>query len=248
MEWQDDGIVLAARRHGENDVILSLLSHGHGRAAGLLRGGQGRRLRGIAQIGNRLRVRWRARLADHLGSFSCELDRAEAGGLLDEPSRLAALMAAAALTEAALPERAPHPGLFDALGALLVALRGDDWPRRYVHWEMALLAELGFGLDLSRCAATGRTDDLAFVSPRTGRAVSRDGAGAWRDRLFALPRFLIVPEHAAGPDDLLRGLDLTGHFLLREVFAPVGRPLPPARARLIDRLRHVGAASSITRP
>lgn len=248
MEWQDDGIVLMARPHGENDAILSLLTCGHGRAAGLLRGGQGRRWRGLLQPGNRVRARWRARLAEHLGSYTCELDRAEAGGLLDEPSRLAALMAACALVEVALPERAPHPRLFDAFRRLLDALPGDDWAAHYVRWEIELLAELGFGLDLTCCATTGRTEGLAFVSPRTGRAVSTDGAGIWRDRLLALPAFLVEQGSAPPPADVLAGLELTGHFLLREVFEPIGQSIPPARTRLIDRLRQSATTSSIRRP
>jgi DNA repair protein RecO (recombination protein O) len=248
MEWQDDGIVLMARPHGENDAILSLLTRGHGRAAGLLRGGQGRRWRGLVQPGNRVRVRWRARLAEHLGSYTCELDRAEAGALLDEPSRLAALTAACALVEVALPERAPHPRLFDAFRRLLDALPGDDWAAHYVRWEIELLAELGFGLDLTCCATTGRTDELAFVSPRTGRAVSTDGAGIWRDRLLALPAFLVEPGGTPPAADVLAGLELAGHFLLREAFEPIGQPLPPARTRLIDRLRQSSTTSSIRRP
>lgn len=248
MEWLDDGIVLAARPHGESDAILSLLTYAHGRASGLVRGGQGRRWRGLVQSGNRLRVRWRARLAEHLGSFTCELDRAEAGRLLDEPSRLAALMAACALAEAALPERAPHPQLFEMFCGLLDGLPGADWARDYVRWEIAFLAELGFGLDLTSCATTGRLDDLAYVSPRTGRAVSRAGAGPWRDRLLALPEFLVQPDVQARPEDILSGLELAGHFLLREVFTPVGQALPPARTRLIDRLRQASTTSSISRP
>jgi len=248
MEWQDDGIVLAGRPHGESDVILSLLTRDHGRAAGLLRGGQGRRWRGLVQPGNRVRVRWRARLADHLGHFTCELDRAEAGGLLDDPARLAALISACALAEAALPERAPHPQLHAAFCHLLDALHGEAWARDYVRWEIALLAELGFGLDLSACAATGSADNLAYVSPRTGRAVSAGAAGRWRDRLLPLPAFLVEPGRAADAADILAGLDLAGHFLWREVFAPIGQVLPPARTRLIDRLRRTATTSSIRRP
>lgn len=248
MEWHDDGIVLAVRPHGESDVILSLLTGGHGRATGLLRGGQGRRWRGLVQPGNRVRVRWRARLSDHLGHFTCELDRAEAGSLLDEPARLAALMSACTLTEAALPERAPHPRLYQAFCHLLDALHGDAWASTYVRWEIALLAELGFGLDLTACAATGQADNLAYVSPRTGRAVSAGAAGPWRDRLLPLPAFLVEPGRVADAGAVLAGLELAGHFLLREVFAPIGQILPPARTRLIDRLRRSATTSSIPRP
>src|SRR6185437_15779242 len=159
MEWSEEAIVLAARRHGETALIVQLLTRGHGRHAGLVRGGQGRKLRTIYQIGNRLAVTWKARLAEHLGGFAGELLRGHA--------------AAAAMAEAALPEREPHPKAYDGLSALLAALDGDSgWALGYVEWEAALLAELGFGLDLSRCAATGETADLIYVSPKSGQAVS----------------------------------------------------------------------------
>jgi DNA repair protein RecO (recombination protein O) len=202
----------------------------------------------MTEPGNRLAIRWRARLSEHLGQFTCELVRAEAARLLDDPLRLSALLAACALGETALPERAPHPRLFDAFGELLDALPGNDWARAYVRWEIALLAELGFGLDLSACAATGRASGLAYVSPRTGRAVSMEGAGPWRDRLLPLPAFLVAPDREARSVDIQAGLALSGHFLQREVFAPVGQTLPPARARFIDRLRTLATISSICRP
>ena len=174
MEWRDRGFVLAARRHGENAVVAELLTRDHGRHAGLVRGGQSPRMRAVLQPGNQVVAVWRGRLAEHLGSIACEIVRAHAARILDDPGRLAALSAAAALVAAALPEREPHADVFASFESLLEALDSStDWPARYVCWERDLLAALGFGLDLDRCAVTGVTSDLAYVSPRTGRAVSR---------------------------------------------------------------------------
>src|SRR6185312_7173859 len=173
MEWEDDGIVLATRRYGEGALVVQLLTRGHGRHAGLVRGGQGRKLRTVYQTGNHVSAVWKARLAEHLGTLSGELRHGHAARVLDDPARLACLSAAAALAEAAIPEREPHARAFEGLCALLQALDEDHgWAVGYVEWEMLLLAELGFGLDLSRCAATGEKADLVYVSPRSGQAVS----------------------------------------------------------------------------
>jgi len=245
MNWADDGIVLAARKHGETSLIVSLLTRAHGRHAGLVRGGAGRRARGVYQPGNRVTARWRARLAEHLGSFTCELEDGVAAGLLDDRRRLAGLAAACALAEAALPERQPHAavhdglrGLLDALTAPAAAAGSVGWVEAYLRWEIGLLGELGFGLDLSRCAATGRNDGLAWVSPRTGRAVSLSAGQPYADRLLPLPSFLLAPSGAASPDPaaLSDGFALTGYFLDRHVFAAHHRRMPPARARLVRAL------------
>jgi len=241
MEWADEGIVLSARKHGENAAIVQLLTRGHGRHAGLVRGGAGARARGILQPGNRVQAVWRARLAEHLGTYRCELLHSGGALLLDDAVRLAALAAACALAEAALPEREPHPALFEGLAALIAALQSSDrvagWGRAYVQWELGLLAELGFGLELSRCAATGRNDELAYVSPRTGQAVSLAAGEPYKDRLLPLPQFLVVPGSLPADADVLAGLDLAGHFLERHAFAALHRELPRARALLIGRLR-----------
>jgi len=247
MEWTDTGVVLALRRHGESDAIASILTAEHGRHAGLVRGG-GRRQAPVFQLGNRITLRWRGRLEEHLGSFVGELEHATAARLLDEPERLSGLAAACAVTEAALPEREPHPGAHGDLLRLVAALQDDaDWRGAYVRWECRLLAELGFGLDLARCAATGVSDELVFVSPRTGRAVSRGAGQPYADRLFALPAFLapVVGSDPAGPPaappaphEIEAGLALTGYFLDREVFQPLGRAAGPgARTRFVDQVR-----------
>jgi len=181
MEWHDEGFVLAVRRHGENDVIVSLLTREHGRHAGLVKGGGGRRGGALYEIGNRLGAGWRGRLEEQLGHYACEIQSQPAAQLLDEPLRLSALAAAAAVAEEAMPEREPHPRAFEGFAGLveglLTATALTDWAARYVRWELDLLAELGFGLDLGNCAISGATTDLAFVSPASGRAVSEAAAG-----------------------------------------------------------------------
>jgi len=247
MDWSDDGIVLAARKHGESSAIVTLLTRRHGRHLGLVRGGAGRRARGLYQPGNTVAASWRARLSEHLGSYTCEPVRAHAAGLLESAGALGALASACALVDTVLPEREPHAAVYEASLALLTALAGPRWAQSYVRWELALLAELGFGLDLASCAATGANDGLVFVSPRTGRAVSAAAGEPYRDRLLTLPAFLIEPDDgiAASPAELGSGLALTGHFLERCVFAPDGRKLPPARSRLVDALGHFTTISGI---
>ena len=236
MLWEDEGVVLALRRHGESAAVVSLLTAAHGRHAGLVRGGAGRRARPVYQIGNRLRVTWRARLAEHLGSFAGELQDAIAAALLDRPDRLAALGAACALLEATLPERDPHPLLYNELNELISVLQEqDEWRERYVRFELALLAELGFGLDLTACAVTGEPADLAYVSPRSGRAVGRAAAGVYAPRLLPLPRFLLG-QGAADQAQIQAGLRLTGAFLQRHLFDAAERPMPTARERLLGRI------------
>ena len=236
MEWTDDAIVLSARRHGESGAVVHVLSAGHGRHAGLVHGGFGKAHRGALLPGNRVRVRWRARLAEQLGTMTCELVDAVAARAMDDPARLAAVSSACALCEATLPERQPHGPAFLALAALLDALESESWPTVYVHWELALLRDLGYGLDLGSCAATGANDGLAFVSPRSGRAVSASAGEPWRDKLLALPRFLVTGgEGDAG--EIAQGLILTGFFLERHVLGPNALPMPAARSRLVDRLR-----------
>ncbi len=215
--------------------MVSLLTREHGRHAGLVRGGVGKAARGSLQPGNRLLVTWKARLEDHLGNLTWELTGSSGTAWLHDPRRLAGLSAACALAEAALPERQSHAAVFEGLLAVLGALEGDDWPALYVHWELGLLAELGYGLDLSCCAATGQADDLAFVSPRSGRAVSRAAGQPYRDRLLVLPGFLLGAE--ATPADVAVGLALTGHFLERHVLGPQSKGMPAARSRLVERLQ-----------
>ena len=247
MEWQDTGFVLGTRRHGESALIAELLTAEHGRHAGLVRGGQSPRRRALLQPGNLVAAHWRGRLPEHLGSLDCELIEAHAAPLLDDPDRLAALNSATALLLAALPEREPHPEIYEALAGLLALIQAaPEWPHAYVVWECSLLAALGFGLDLGRCAATGTNQDLAYVSPRTGRAVSRDAGSPYRDRLLPLPAFL-WRDSPPEPSDIVAGLVLTRHFLLHHLLEPQGGRLPEARERLLERMQRSAAAGIITR-
>jgi DNA repair protein RecO (recombination protein O) len=247
MHWADDGFVVAVRRYGENGLIAELLTRDHGRHLGLVRGGQSPARRSVLQPGNGVAAVWRGRLPEHLGTFTCELRQAHAARFLNDPDRLAALAAASALLAVALPEREPHPDVFAAFAELLAMLdSAADWPARYVLWECGLLAALGFGLDLTRCAATGATDDLDYVSPRTGRAVSRLAGGPYHRKLLPLPAFL-WRETAPEAGDIGRGLALTEHFLRHHLLSPQGRTLPPARVRLALRMRPQQAAATIGR-
>jgi len=245
MQWQDTGFVLAARRHGESALIVELLTQEHGRHAGLVRGGQSPRWRAMLQPGNEVDAVWRGRLDEHLGTIVCELVRAHAARVLEDAGRLAGLTSAAALVAAALPEREPQPVVFASFARLIQALDSAiDWPAHYVRWEQDLLGALGFGLDLARCAVSGATTDLAYVSPRTGRAVSRTAGLPYSDKLLRLPEFLWrdVP---ADEGQLALGLTLTGYFLTHHVFAPQSRALPAARLRLAERMRQAAGADTI---
>ncbi len=240
MQWSESGIVLSARRHGETSSLVMLFTELHGRHAGLVRGGQGRRARGLYQAGNVVSAVWRARLDEHLGNYRCELVGARAAGLLDDALRLAALSSACAVVEAALPERHPYPTLYAAFQSLGEDIASaSDWRASYARFELMLLAELGFGLDLSACAVTGATEDLQFVSPRSGRAVSAAAGARWREKLLPLPAFLWRPD-AAPPaaEDLRAALKLTGWFLAAHIFADAG--MPPARERFLERLAREG--------
>ena len=234
MNWRDRGIVLASRPHGETGAVVQILTAQHGRHAGLVRGGQGRRARGILQPGNEVAADWSGRLPEHLGSLTCELVDSHAARLMEMPDRLAALTSAAALCERALPEREPHPACFEGFLVLLTALDGEHWAEVYVRWELALLSELGFGLDLTACAGGGDNDQLAYVSPRSGRAVSLAAGEPYREKLLSLPRFL-AGRGTGGREEVAQGLELTAFFLRRYIFHPQDRDLPKARLRLAER-------------
>ena len=236
-EFEDDAYVLSARAHGETGAIVELLTARHGKYAAHVAGGASRRMKPFLQAGARTLVHYRARVADQLGSASLEPVGEGPAALFDDRTALAGLSAAAAVAGAALPEREPHPGVFLAFEALSAALALPDiWPAVFVRFEAGLLQELGFGLDLSKCAATGEVDDLIYVSPRTGRAVSRKAGEPYKDRLLALPPFMLSAQTGLAAGDVKAGLDLTAHFLELFVFGPVNRPLPPARVWLVERL------------
>ncbi len=237
MEFEDDAYVLSARAFGESGAIVELLTAHHGKYAAHVAGGASRRIKPFLQAGARAIVSYRARVSDQLGSAAIEPVGEGPSALFDDPLALAGLSAAASVAAAALPEREPHPGAFLAFEALSSALALPDvWPAVFVRFEAGLLQDLGFGLDLSKCAATGQLDDLIYVSPRTGRAVSRDAGEPYKDRLLTLPPFMLSSQSGLRPGDVKAGLDLTAHFLEAFIFGPLNRPLPPARLWLIDKL------------
>lgn len=238
MEWTDDAIVLSVRAHGESSAIVEALTRHHGRHLGLVRGGASRKSKSLLQPGNSVQLHWRARLSDHLGNFTVEPMRARAGDMLEDRERLIGLNAFTTIAHAALPERETHANVHEAAEILLDAMLTEDfrhWAPLFVRWEAGLLEALGFGLDLSRCAATGSTDDLIYVSPKSGRAVSRAGGEAYKDRLFLLPGFLLSSQNTPiTRAEIATGLALTAHFLLERVLLPHGHTLPAARQRLAE--------------
>lgn len=237
MEWSDEGIVLSRRAHGESSVVLELLTRSHGRHAGLVRGGRSRRLRPVLQLGNMVSATWRARLSEHLGTLTVELNRPYASLIMEDRSALLGLTSLCELARL-LPERDPHPALYQAF--LLILEHIDNvhvWPGLVVRWEFELLSELGFRLDLAACAATGVTKNLNYVSPKSGRAVSDEAAAPYADRLLALPAFLTNRRCGdISERDIRDAFVLTGYFLEKHVLGPRDLALPEARQRLIDLL------------
>ena len=244
MDWEAPAIVLDARPYGEGDAIATVMTEQHGLHRGLARGGASRAHAATWQPGNLVQVRWVARLSDQLGSFGAEMIHAGAASVIDDALALAMLSAACAVADGALPEREAHPRVFHGLLRLVAHLpRGADMLADQIRWEMLLLADLGYGLDVTACAVTGETAGLAYVSPRTGRAVTAAAAGIWQQRLLRLPGFL-AGANTAAPADWRDGLALTGHFLARDAFGAQHRPLPQARQMLYDRVAVLAAEST----
>lgn len=237
MDWRDTGILLSSRRHGESSMIIEVFTPAHGRHAGVVRGGASRKVAPILQPGAQLDLTWRARLEDHLGSFTVELQRSRAAIAMGDRLALAGMNTVLALLAFVLPEREAHPALYAQSQNLLDLLDQPDlWPLAYLRWETALLDDLGYGLDLTQCAVTGGTDDLIYISPKSGRAVSASGAGDWADRLLPMPEAFRT-DGATGNADIVAALGTTGYFLEHKLAAgQIGKPLPPARARFIDLL------------
>lgn len=241
MEWSSEGVILSVRPHGETSGIVELLTPDRGRHAGLVRGARSKRLRGELQPGNRIRATWKARLSEHLGLFQTELTEPSGAALLEDRLALSGLNAACALASALLPEREPHSAVYDAFSLLVEHLPDIDvWPALMVRFEAGLLADLGYGLDLSKCAASGVRDELVWVSPNTGRAVSAEAGEPYRDKLLVLPPFLLGAQAALRPGDVEAGFRLTGWFLERRILWLADRNLPEARAVMLERLSAAG--------
>ena len=236
MHWQDEGIIVGVRRHGETSAIVELLTREHGRHVGLVRGGRSKRMQPLLQMGNEVLAEWRARIEDHLGDYRLEAKTMRAAHIMDQSSALFALGHMCGLIRL-LPEREPHYGLFDVMQIVLEKLPDVRLSAPLViRFEQHILTELGFGLDLSECALTGAREDLAFVSPKTGRAVTRTAAAPWLDKLLPVPAFLLqndtpfmMPDQQAIRD----GFALTGHFLERHVYGPRGQQEPETRRSFI---------------
>lgn len=227
--WQDQGIVLSVRSHGENGAIVSMLTEGQGRHAGYVRGASSSKMRGTLEPGNRVDANWSSRVSDGLGSFQLELCKNHAAGFMQDPIKLSALQSACALVDAALPEREVHAGLYHGLEALFDMLAGDVWGAAYVMWEIAFLKELGFSLDFSQCAGGGDAQTLAYISPKTGRAVSYEAGAPYKGKLLDLPGFLKPNGGAGDDDDVLTGLKMTGYFLEHWVFNHHTHGIPDPR-------------------
>jgi DNA repair protein RecO (recombination protein O) len=239
MHWSDEGVVLSARPHGESSVIVELLTRDHGRHLGLVRGGRSRTQRPILQPGNLVRAEWRARLDEHLGNYTLEGVTLRAARLMEARAPVFGLSWLSTLTRF-LPERDPHPAVFETLGLVLDHLNDPDiGPALMVRFELAMLAELGFGLDLTSCASTGTMTDLIYVSPKSARAVSATAGEPYADRMLPLPAFLISSSVNAHPrpDDIVSGFRLTGFFLARDVYEPRGLTIPDTRDAYISAVR-----------
>ena len=243
MDWSADGYILGARKHGETSAIIDVFTRDKGRHPGLVRGGVGRRMRPILQPGNHVTVEWRGRLEDQLGYYTLEAIDSRAAELMEERLSLAGLNALCVMTRELLPERESYPALYDVFSIVVSQLDNPEvWPALYVRWESGLLAALGYGLDLTECAATGRLDNLTHVSPRSGRAVCTEAAAPYGDKMLRLPGFM-RGEAQASPEDIWDGLRLTGYFLETRVQWEINRTLPEARTSMIDRLIAEGYAS-----
>ncbi|MEM7439447.1 MAG: DNA repair protein RecO [Pseudomonadota bacterium] len=237
MEWRDTGMILTVRPHGESAAILEVLTESHGRHAGVVQGGTSRKKAPTLQPGNQVSLEWRARLEEHIGSYRVELLQSRTT-ILSDRRALAAMGSVTALLAFAMPERMDLPGVYTMTMELADRLvtGNDAWISHYAQWELQVLEELGYGLDLSQCAATGTVNDLVWVSPKSGRAVSADAGAPFADRLLPLPAFLVEASQANAAD-VLAALTMTGYFWEHWLAPALGdRPLPGARSRLVAAL------------
>jgi len=231
LEWEDSGIIISVRKHGETGGVVSILTQNHGRAMGYVYGVSSSKKRGNFEIGNLVSVRWHSKTEGQLGNFDIELDKSCSADVMDNVLKLTALQSLCALIDKTLPEREKHIGVYEASKAFIDSFAGEFWEPTYIYWEIGLLRELGFGLDFSKCVSTGVTEDLIYVSPKSGCAVSAAAGEIYKDKMLNLPAFL-RGEPNFNKEDILEGLKLTGHFLSHRVFSVANRPLPEPRLRL----------------
>lgn len=246
VHWTDEAIILSAKKHGENSAVIRAFVSTHGVYAGVVKGANSKANRGVFQPGNVVSLNWNARLSEHMGTAKAELLSPTAAMVMQDAGKLAALSSACVLVEMALPERHPYTRLYKEFTAFLTTLPEAGWPHAYVKLELALLAESGFGLDLSACAATGTTEDLVYVSPKSGRAVSREAGMPYKDKMLPLPAFLLKnsKKYLAKGAEILDGLHLTGYFLYGWLLEPHGKKLPAARQRLLNLLKELQKESN----
>lgn len=238
MEWTDTGVVLSARPHGEGHAVVDVFTRDHGRWAGLVFGGSGRKMSPIVQSGNRVKSQWRGRMDDSLGHYALELMSPIAAGLMSDRLSLAGLSAACALSAVSLPERQAHERIYAGLNILLENFDSIEiWPALMARWELGLLGDLGFGLSLDTCAATGDTQDLVYVSPKSASAVSREAGEPYKDKLLPLPPFMRGQTGAVPLSDAIDGLTTTGHFIETRILHLANAGLPEARIRVLDMLK-----------
>ena len=234
-KFNDQGIILSLRPHGEHGGIVAVLTEHHGRYAAYVHGARSTKMRSLLEPGVCVDVAWQAKEEQQMGHFELELEQSPLTAVFADPLKLLALQAAVSLTDKTLPERQPHPAVYYGLKALIDSFVQDDeiWPALYIYWEMGLLKELGFGIDLSKCVVTGKNEDLNYVSPKSGSAVSEAGAGLYKDRLLKIPDFL--KGQPMGADDIVTGLKLTGYFLQNRIFDSASLQMPEARERLYQK-------------
>ena len=237
IEWHDEGIILSVRPHGENGGVVSVMTRLHGRAAAYVYGVSSSKMRGMLDIGNHVSIHWQAKSEGQLGAFTLELEKSYAADVMLDAVKLTTLQSACSLADRTMPEHEKHEGIFLGMQALLGAFADDFWAPTYIYWELALLKELGFGLDLSKCVASGDTDNLIYVSPKSGCAVSGAAGAIYKEKLLAMPCFL-RGEARFDDADILDGLKLTGHFLLHRVFSQSNTNLPEPRLRLEEKFRN----------
>lgn len=234
-QWRDQGFVLSVRPHGEGGAVVAVLTEEHGRHAGFVHGAQSTKKRAMLEPGTLVSIEWKSRVADNLGSMALEQEAGLPHGIMDDPLRLGALLSACALCDSALPEREGHPGLFYGFKTMMEMMEQDIWGAAYVFWEIALLKELGFGLDLTKCAGGGDAKTLAYVSPKSGRAVSYAAGEIYKEKLLELPSFLKPNGGPLEPEEVMKGLRMTGHFLEHWVYAHHTKGIPEPRLRFEER-------------